>query len=364
MPGYADESLSFSPDGKWIAAGGHNDANVLTAIWDVASGEKIHEWKWAKNNDPHSNITDLCFSSDSRKLAVANFRQRRGFVLDLDSKEQLFSFKHPGVYGLSFDSTNQTLVTVGWDSSIKHWDVETGEVDVDKDVNFPRQGQPDYESDLRMYSIRYSPNGQTYATQHMRAITRIWKTSDGEMMSENNPNTSVDTGTLSYSHDGLWLATGDRKGVARIYDTLTGKVIMTKQAHPDAVISMHFPADGQTLLTGGSEGVSYLWSLRPEQETQEEQSIDELSLNLFSDNSMTAFQAHWALLEQPEATISLFKKQLLDSDNIDPNSQVFLRAVAVLNTMNTDDSGRLLKSIGDKYPDDLLGREANRLHNR
>ena len=359
MPGYADEAISFSPDGTKIAAGGQSESDVLTGVWDVASGEKIHEWKWAKGRDPHSNITDLCFSPDGSKIGVANFRQRRGFLLDLETKEQKYSFQHQGVYGLSFDSTGRILTTVGWDSAIKFWNAETGDREPTANVQFPQQGEEGYEADLRMYDVCYSPCGERYATLHMQANTRIWKTGDKSLLSEHSSGAGTSTGTLDFSNDGIWLAVGDRDGQVRIYDSFTGDVVMTKQAHPDSVISINFCADGQSLLTGGSEGVSYLWSLRPEQ--KEPQPITDLYAKLIGSDSAAAFQAHWAMLNQPVDSIEHLTAQLLDNKDLEPGKPELLRALALLRTIATDDSEKLLQSISQQHPDTFLGEQANRL---
>ena len=69
---------------------------------------------------------------------------------------------------------------------------------------------------------------------------------------------------------------------------------------------------GRTLLTGGTEGVSYLWSLRPEQDVQKSPAA--LFEDLMGKDAPVAYQAFWAMVEQPDASLKVIEQQLVNAD--------------------------------------------------
>jgi WD40 repeat protein len=57
-------SLSFSPNGKWLASGGLDRSIIL---WNASTGEQIRKW-----TSQNSNVTELVFSPDSKSLVSAD----------------------------------------------------------------------------------------------------------------------------------------------------------------------------------------------------------------------------------------------------------------------------------------------------
>ena len=122
--------------------------------------------------------------------------------------------------------------------------------------------------------------------------------------------------------------------------------------------------DGKTLLSGGSDGVSYIWSLRPE--LGEQKTVAKLFEQLTGDDMVAAYQARWALVEKPAETIR-FLESMLSAQSGDESKAVFdfgnasLRVLAVIQAINTDESKELLQSIGRQSPNSFFGKQAKRL---
>jgi WD40 repeat protein len=71
---------------------------------------------------------------------------------------------------------------------------------------------------------------------------------------------------LAYSPDGRWIATGDKAGIAHIWDAATGKHVAGPLRHPHPVWDVVFSPDGKLLLTAsgapdGSRGEAHLWQV-------------------------------------------------------------------------------------------------------
>ena len=128
LPGTEYSQLVFSPDGRRLAGGGTSGDQVHVAVWDVPSGELLHRWDWPKGRDPHSTVESLGFTPDGSRLAAAVFRQSAAYVWDLTTGQQIARLAHNQVYGLSFSPDGKTLVTAGWDSIIRFWETDTGNI--------------------------------------------------------------------------------------------------------------------------------------------------------------------------------------------------------------------------------------------
>ena len=67
------------------------------------------------------------------------------------------------------------------------------------------------------------------------------------------------------------------------------------------------------------------------------------------------------MLNQPVDSIEHLTAQLLDNKDIDAEKTELLRALALLRTIATDDSEKLLQSISERHPETFLGKQAKRL---
>src|SRR5262249_43674772 len=66
--------------------------------------------------------------------------------------------------------------------------------------------------------------------------------------------------SVEFSPDGTLLATGLSDGVARLWDTATGKLVRALPGHPGYVLALAFSADGRTLAVGSWRSVR-LWEV-------------------------------------------------------------------------------------------------------
>ena len=111
------KSLDFSPDGKYLAAGGIDD-NVC--IWDVYSGKIVLSLSEFKK--PNS----ITFSPDGDSLAVAGPDNAIRLV-DITTGKIKTTLKghHGNVLSVAFSPTNKFLLSGGTDNVMRLWDLES-----------------------------------------------------------------------------------------------------------------------------------------------------------------------------------------------------------------------------------------------
>ncbi len=289
LRGMGFSHLVFSPDGQRLAAGGTSGDKVQIAIWKVASGELLRRWDWPKGRDPNSDVNCLSFSPDGKRLAAAVFRQTAAYLWDAATGREIVRLPHKEVYCLSFSPDGKTLATAGWDSVIRFWEADNGKLRQELEVAIPNNPG----GDLQIYAVCYAPAGGLIATAHLDGKVRIWQADTMKLRQTIDVRGSFVHGAISFSPDGLWLATGTI-GEVSLWDPLTGEQVALAGKHQHYVYTVGFGRDGRTLLSGGEDGVCYLWDLRPRGISLENDAA-RLWSDLTGSDGKASFNAMWAL---------------------------------------------------------------------
>ncbi|HEY4313653.1 MAG TPA: WD40 repeat domain-containing protein [Pirellulales bacterium] len=374
--------LRFSHDSRLLAAGGSIGGDVRVVIFEAATGAVKHRFSWPKGGDPHSTIESLEFTPNGDRLAAAVFRQSAAYVWDLKTGEQFAKLAHNDVYGLSFSSEGKTLATAGWDRIVRLWEMETG-VELRRLAVEDRDGNQ--KRDVRMYAVCYSPAGDVLATAHMDHSVRLWSVKDLSLRGTLNVGDGFTFGAMSFSPDGLWLVTGGRSGKVTLWDVLEARVLGGVGQHESYVYTVSFGNDARTIVSGGADGVGYVWDLR-RFSNRDMQDLTSLWGDFLSEDSQSVFYAACDLSSHPEIAVRLLREKLRpvrfliderrdapapgveaaqvrrlkkilvekpDSDTIRGISA--RRALAILSRLGTADAQALLEELARRDPTSDLG---------
>lgn len=289
--GYNFSQMAFAADNKTLAAGGSSSASIAIFVWNLDQEDPIHRWEWPKGRDVHSSVTSLSLTPDAKRLAVAVFRQSKCFVFDLPSNRQVAELDHPSVYGLGLHTDGQQLVTAGWDSKVRVWNVDTGEVSQERNHELLEKGEN------RMYGVKFSPDEQRIAALNMSgsvSILDLELNSIRQIPIEERPVYDC----FAFSKNGLWVAVGQMGGNATVIDVQSGEQLWLQQCHRGHIYNIEFGPDDRTLLTGGEDGVNYVWDLNRTPKTPD---VDcaEIAGRLFRDDGRAAFDAFQYLATRP-----------------------------------------------------------------
>jgi WD40 repeat protein len=374
--------LRFSHDSRLLAAGGAIGGEVRVVIFEAATGVVRHRFSWPKGRDPHSTIECLDFTPSGDRLAAAVFRQSAVYVWDLKTGEQFAKLTHNDVYGLSFSPEGKALATAGWDRIVRLWEMETG-VESRRLAIEDREGNQ--KRDVRMYGVCYSPAGDILATAHMDHTVRLWNVKDLSLRGTLNVGDGFTFGAISFSQDGLWLATGGRSGKVTLWDVLEARALRGVGHHESYVYTVSFGNDARTIVSGGADGVGYVWDLR-RFSNRDNLELTSLWGDLLSEDSQSVFYAACDLSSNPEIAVKLLREKLRpvrfliderrdapspgveaaqvrrlkkilvekpDSDTI--RSISARRALAILSRLGTADAQALLEELARRDPTSDLG---------
>ena len=242
-------SVAFSPDGDTIVSG-YNDGSVL--VWDVKTGKRkqnlIAEQDW---------VSSVAFSPDGKIIASGGACVEgmcSGItLLDTQTGERLKSFG--GLYttlSVCFSPDGKMLASSGdnWDSNIRLWDVQTGEL---LKTLKKRTAFEDFEG-RDVNSVVFSPDGNMIASGSGHGTIRLWNPNTGEFIKYLEGHTKP-VNSVVFSPNGNTLISTGEDGVC-LWNVNTGEYI---DAFQIPAVSAAFSPDGKTCAIANETGIS-LWN--------------------------------------------------------------------------------------------------------
>jgi WD40 repeat protein/predicted Ser/Thr protein kinase len=249
------DAIAFAPDAQTFAAAGW-EGNIH--LWQTASG-----WKARSLSGHEGLITGLAFSPDGKWLYSSGYDGTiRIWEIGLNTRlflAQIINCKsfqtipdaHSGwVCGISLSADGKYLASVGWDGTVKLWNVAKG---VLSRTLTGHQGSTQ--------AVAFSPTGKMLASSGSKDKTvRLWSAINGEELLTLK-RTSGSTQSIAFSPDGNFLATAQTDAKIKLW-RVNGELIDTLLGHHDIINSVAFSADGKTLVSGSADRTIKIWSLR------------------------------------------------------------------------------------------------------
>ena len=247
-------SVSFSPDGKTLASASWD---YTVKLWNLENGKLIQT---LKGHD--SSVRSVSFSPDGTTLASTSEDNtiKLWSVANGTLLQTLEGHRSP-VWSVSFNPNDKILASASSDNTVKLWNVEdVKDVKDLKDLEPPTikpQTLKGHRS--RIWSVSFSPDGQTLASASADSTVKLWALNSTEPQTLEGHGSWVRS--VSFSPDGKLLASASSDKTVKLWQVEDGKLLQTLEGHDRSVRSVSFSPDGKLLSSGSSDETVKLWQV-------------------------------------------------------------------------------------------------------
>jgi len=241
----SSSSISFSPDGKYLAIGGNE-----IKIFDIEIN-RINRIIKEHNHE----IKSIAFSPNKKWLAVVD--RNCVHIWDLRNNSLLYTLMvNASTVTYSPNSKRLTIGTV--DGKIQIYTASKGNLLRKIYVRKHERSYSYYES--KILSIAYSPNGKLLASTTLDSSVIIWDSNSGKLLQTLKGHQS-EVNTLAWSPNSNWVASGSKNGNIKLWEVSTGQLVHTMKSKDGQLRTINYSPDGKILSSASSNGSIILWDL-------------------------------------------------------------------------------------------------------
>ena len=233
-------SVSFSPDGKWIASGGI-DGQIK--IWDFTNKKEIITLRGHKHF-----VHTVLFSPNGKFLATSG-DDNITLVWDLSKFQIIYiipSYSTNFNCSISFSTNGKYIATIdtGKLKIIKLWDVSTG-----KEI--------DSIEEIATSPIAISPNDKYIAFSSPNGDIKIYNNTTKNILTLRKNKLPISA--ISFHPFNNVLITGSIDGLIKIWDLFTGKEIKTLELQIP-ILTVAVSPNGKIFAAGIMNGTIAIWN--------------------------------------------------------------------------------------------------------
>ncbi|MBI4658594.1 MAG: protein kinase [Verrucomicrobia bacterium] len=297
----------FSPDGRRIVTAGLKSAPTglpegFVQLWDAATGQPL-----ISPRQFHGLMQAVRFDSERIHVLSSSVQgPSEARIVDLITGHPIGQpMPHEqNVITAAFSADGASIVTGGWDKTVRLWDAATGSLrgavprvtqifhasfspDSRQFVTAGHDGtarlwgaqsavplSPPLPHNAHLVQATFSPDGRRILVRDANQVVRVWDlpVSDSFIASGGRADLQVRPTTfmavaahqsrinqVEFSPGGHRILTASTDGTARVWDAVTGQPVTPPMAHSNAVVRARFSSDGRFIATASDDRTARVW---------------------------------------------------------------------------------------------------------
>jgi WD40 repeat protein len=197
------------------------------------------------------SIFSATFSPDGQLLAFGDTKDNTVRLYRVEDGKQILTFwGHTfWIWSVAFSSDGQTLASYSVGTTIKFWDVRSGECYRTLQIG-----------DSRTQRGAFSPDGQIWAIGAEKDGIKLWEVNSGKCLRSLQGHTSYVL-SFAFSPNGQLLASGDFESTIKLWEVKTGQCQQTLQAEAGVCWGLAFHPQGYWLASSHADSKIRLWDI-------------------------------------------------------------------------------------------------------
>jgi WD40 repeat protein len=223
----------------------------LPKFFSAESTPIPQSWKCIQSLSAHSDwVKSIAISPSSNQFVTGSFDSTlKLWNLETGELEQSLDYHDRGIFGVVISPDGKTLASTSWDKTIKLWELPSGDL---VDTLTGHSGS--------VRSAIFSHDSRTLISCSFDETIKIWDVNRGVLI-----NTLTDYSSAVYClalhPNGKILATGSGNGKITLWNLETNSEIAILTCCLDVVESLMIAPNGQTMIAGNGDGSIQIWQL-------------------------------------------------------------------------------------------------------
>ncbi len=204
----------------------------------------------------HSGLVNALVATPNRQTLISGSEDTTIRIWDLVTGEQrqLLSGHTGPIQALDVSTNSRILASGSADATIKLWDLQTGQ------ELRTLTGHASFIND-----VKFSPDGQTLVSASADKTIKLWDVATGtEIRTLIGHNSFVND--LALSPDGQTLISGSADNEVILWTISTGEILYTLTGHTGPVNAVAIAPDGQTGFSASADKTIKVWNLQTGEE--------------------------------------------------------------------------------------------------
>lgn len=235
-------AVAFSPLGAVVASGSIDGTIRRWNLTTGAAGMPIEDV---------GSVQSLAWSSDGKFLASASPEKSVKLFDAVSGQLAGPETTGPGAYSVAFSPDSSQLVFAA-----------IGKLAIVRSVATGKELARLVGHNASVNSVAWSADGSTIATASSDRTVKLWDASTFALKETLETGEPAQTVSLRpHATESVFLAVGTSDGAVHLFKPKQAKEVMRLPAHGDAVLSVSFSPDGMWLASGARDGTTQLFSM-------------------------------------------------------------------------------------------------------